>query len=194
LKLIAAAVSSLTWITWLEAIEIAGLGIRQQYPVHRRLTNQMPNPKIVIADLDGTIALIEHRRHWLDSDQHPDLTSDERWRSFFAGCVDDEPNNPVINTLQALRDVGYEIHIFSGRSDEVHRETVKWLENFDIPYQHLRMRHAGDFTPDEELKRQWITEYDLAQIMCVFDDRPKVIRMWKELGLFVFNCGDGDEF
>jgi len=55
------------------------------------------------------------------------------------------------------------------------------------------MRAAGDFTPDEELKRQWIAEYNLSLILCVFDDRPKVIWMWKSLGLFVFNWGDGEE-
>jgi hypothetical protein len=39
--------------------------------------------KIVIADLDGTIALIEHRRHWLDADRHPDLTYElQLMRSF----------------------------------------------------------------------------------------------------------------
>jgi len=147
---------------------------------------------IVIADLDGTIALIEHRRHWLDVSKHPDMLSDERWRRFFADCVDDQPNNPVINTLQALDDADYEIHIFSGRSDEVHRETVKWLEDFDIPYHYLRMRPAGDFTPDEELKRQWIEEYDLADILCVFDDRAKVVQMWRELGLACFQVAPGD--
>jgi hypothetical protein len=87
--------------------------------------SEQRQPHIVIADLDGTIALIEHRRHWLDAGQHPELTSDERWRKFFAECVDDQPNTPVIKTLQALDDAYYEIHIFSGRSDEVHRETVK---------------------------------------------------------------------
>jgi hypothetical protein len=81
----------------------------------------------------------------------------------------------VINTLQALDDADYEIHIFSGRSDEVHGETVKWLEDFEIPYYYLRMRPAGDFTPDEELKRQWIKECDLKQILCAFDDRDKVV-------------------
>jgi len=35
----------------------------------------MKTPKIVIADLDGTIALIERRRHWLNADRHPELTS-----------------------------------------------------------------------------------------------------------------------
>jgi len=152
----------------------------------------MKTPKIVIADLDGTIALIEHRRHWLDVSKHPDMLSDERWRRFFAACVDDSPNNPVINTLQALDDGDYEIHIFSGRSAEVHKETVKWLEEFDIPYHYLRMRPAGDFTPDEILKRQWIAEYDLADILCVFDDRTKVVNMWRELGLACFQVAPGD--
>jgi len=54
---------------------------------------------IVIADLDGTIALIDHRRHCLDADRHPDMTSDERWRKFFTESVKDQPNWPVIYTL-----------------------------------------------------------------------------------------------
>jgi hypothetical protein len=154
----------------------------------------MQKPNIVIADLDGTIALIDHRRHWLDAERHLEMTSDERWRKFFAESVNDQPNWPVIYTLQALQRAGYYIHVFSGRSDEVREQTIDWIEAFNVPYHHLRMRVAGDFTPDEELKRQWIEEYKPEHILCVFDDRPKVIRMWKGLGLFVFNCGDGEEF
>jgi hypothetical protein len=156
--------------------------------------SEQKQPYIVIADLDGTIALIEHRRHWLDKEKDLGLTSDERWRHFFAECHLDLPNLPVISTLRSLFREGYEIHIFSGRSDEVYSTTLDWLANNNMPFKSLRMRPAGDFTPDEELKRQWIQEYDLSQILCVFDDRPKVIRMWKELGLFVFNCGNSDEF
>jgi hypothetical protein len=156
---------------------------------------EIKTPKIVIADLDGTIALIDHRRHWLDAERHPDLTSDERWRRFFAECPNDLPNMPVIYTLRSLQEAGgCEIHIFSGRSDEVSGPTVNWLRKHDVTYDALRMRPAGSFTADETLKRQWIASYDLARILCVFDDRPKVIRMWKDLGLFVFNCGDGEEF
>ena len=152
----------------------------------------MANPRIVIADLDGTIALIEHRRHWLDKEQHPELSSDERWRRFFAECPNDLPNWPVIRMLQSLRWDWYDIHIFSGRSDEVQDQTLTWLKKFNVHYQHLRMRSAGDFTPDEELKRQWIEEYDLSQILCVFDDRDKVVRMWRDLGLTCFQVAPGD--
>jgi hypothetical protein len=153
--------------------------------------SEQKQPHIVIADLDGTIALIEHRRHWLDKDQHPELTSDERWRMFFAECVNDLPNLPVIRTLQAMRWSWYEIHIFSARSDEVREQTINWLADFDIPYQHLRMRPAGDFTPDEALKRQWIEEYSMADILCVFDDRQKVVDMWRQLGLTCFQVAQG---
>jgi hypothetical protein len=54
------------------------------------------------------------------------------------------------------------------------------------------MRPAGDFTPDEELKRRWISEYDLSQVLCIFDDRQKVVDMWRELGLTCFQVAPGD--
>jgi hypothetical protein len=68
--------------------------------------------RIVIVDLDGMIALIERRRHWLNKEKRPELASDERWRRFFAECPGDLPNWPVIRTLEALQMAGYQIHIF----------------------------------------------------------------------------------
>jgi hypothetical protein len=62
----------------------------------------MQKPNIVIADLDGTIALIDYRRHWLDTERHPEITSDERWRKFFAGSVNDQPNWPVIYSRRSI--------------------------------------------------------------------------------------------
>ena len=77
---------------------------------------------LYIFDLDGTLALIDHRRHFLDDKADP-----KRWQKFFAACVDDQPNEPVIRTLQALRRSGAECWIWSGRSDEVRSQTVEWL-------------------------------------------------------------------
>jgi hypothetical protein len=99
----------------------------------------MQKPNIVIADLDGTITLIDHRRHWLDAERHPDMTSDERWRRFFADCANDQPNHPVIQTLKALRRDGYYIHIFSGRSDEAPEQTIDWIEAFGVPYHYCEL-------------------------------------------------------
>lgn len=68
------------------------------------------------------------------------------------------------------------------------------------------MRPIGDNTPDEILKERWLNERcaDLItaimedripikhDIEFVFDDRPKVVRMWRRRGVFVFNCAQHD--
>jgi hypothetical protein len=74
----------------------------------------------------------------------------------------------------------------------VREQTIDWLEAFNVPYNHLRMRAAGDFSKDEELKRQWIEEYKLEHILCVFDDRQKVVDMWRSLGLACFQVASED--
>lgn len=144
----------------------------------------------VIFDLDGTLALIDHRRHWLDKSQHPELSSDQRWRAFFAACVEDVPNWPVIETLLCLSDHHY-IVIFSGRSDEVREQTEAWLNRHDVYYDELLMRQAGDHTVDEVLKKGWLAEMDKESIMCVFDDRDKVVQMWRDEGLPCFQVAPG---
>lgn len=154
--------------------------------------------KIVISDLDGTIADIEHRRHWLGPFEHEGMSTDERWRRFFADCVHDQPNEPVIEVLRGLDAAGYKVVIFSGRSDEVRAETEAWLSEHlrtnygGLLYSEIRMRAAGDFTPDEALKEQWISEYDPMEILCIFDDRQKVVDMWRAKGFTCFQVAPGD--
>lgn len=156
---------------------------------------------LYIFDLDGTLALIEHRRHLVEGE-----TKD--WRAFFAACVDDEPNTPVIRTLQALRQSGAEIWIWSGRSDEVRAQTVEWLCKhgcfgnpsgflpawpFGAP-ERFRMRKAGDFTPDEQLKATWLSEIEppeYKRLTAVFDDRDKVVEMWRSAGVPCFQVAPG---
>ena len=52
------------------------------------------------------------------------------------------------------------------------------------------------FVPDNELKRKWfddlIGEDDKDQVLCVFDDRQKVVDMWRELGLTCMQVDKGD--
>jgi len=143
---------------------------------------------IVIFDLDGTLALIDHRRHLVENRQ----ASNDDWRTFFAACIDDEPNVPVITILQSLKYQGFEIIIFSGRSDEVRPQTENWLQKHNIPYDRLVMRKEGDHRPDEKLKRNWLKGMDKSKILCVFDDRDKVVRMWREEGLTCFQVAPGD--
>ncbi len=144
---------------------------------------------LYIFDLDGTLALTEHRQHILNGSE-PD-----KWRRFFAACVHDEPNSSVVNTLRMLRHSA-DIYIWSGRSDEVREQSEFWLSEYIGDFGcTLKMREAGDFTPDEILKKQWFDELDIddrIRLVAVFDDRDKVVNMWRESGVACFQVAQGN--
>ena len=138
-----------------------------------------------IFDLDGTLALIDHRRRYVEG-------KDKDWDAFNLACVDDDPNSPVINVLRCLERSGDTIVIYSGRDDTAKDQTKEWLAEHDIPYHRLRMRPHGDFTPDEELKLSWALEENGETIDGVFDDRQKIVDMWRANGLTCFQVAKGD--
>ena len=141
--------------------------------------------KIIIADLDGTIALIDHRRHFVTGG-HSD------WDAFYAAVSDDQPHVAVIAALQVLHLAGHPVHIVSGRDDITRPQTIAWLKKHGVPYDSLVMRAHGDYTPDDVLKDSWFYDSDLDDVLMVFDDRQKVVDMWRARGLTVFQVAPGD--
>lgn len=123
------------------------------------------------------------------------------WNAFFEACSDDLPIKPVIMLFRNLL-CEDEIQIWSGRSESVREKTMQWIsENIyerieRIPQEtfSLKMRPIGDYTPDEVLKEKWLNEAlaEGKKIQFVFDDRPKVVQMWRQRGIFVFNCLQND--
>lgn len=143
---------------------------------------------IVLVDLDGTLSLNEHRKHLVES-------KPQHWDEFYLASSDDEPNVPVIETIKLLKQNDYKIHIFSGRGAIAKKITINWLERYHVPYDELRMRPIGNSVPDDVLKEHWLKEAFpdyLNQIFCVFDDRDKVVKMWRRLGLTCFQVAEGD--
>jgi len=138
-----------------------------------------------VFDLDGTLADIEHRKHHVRD-------GNRAWREFFAECTDDRPNEPVIAALNALQAAGHRIEIWSGRSDEVQAETRKWLSEHGInPVLLTRMRPEKNYTPDDQLKRAWLLECD-ERPDAIYDDRNKVVDMWRREGIPCFQVAPGD--
>lgn len=160
---------------------------------------------LYIFDLDGTLALNDHRKHFIADKKN------QCWDEFYRACADDKPNKSVITLFAGLvqpnRDIygcaitRAEVLIFSGRSDLVAVQTVKWLRA-NLPYTNtddilsmLRMREHGDNTPDEILKKQWYDELpqeDKNRLVCVFDDRQKVVDMWRSIGVTCLQVAKGD--
>lgn len=146
--------------------------------------------KTVIFDLDGTLALIQRRRELASS------SGKFNWDVFFTpdNIELDEPNWAVIKCFHALQKAGYNTVIFSGRDDITKQKTVEWLEKYGMKVSLLVMRAHGDYTPDDVLKKQWLNQYfpNRSEVLCVFDDRDKVVSMWRSEGIDCFQVNFGD--
>lgn len=151
---------------------------------------------LYIFDLDGTLALIQHRLHFIQS-------KPKDWRGFFAAVKDNVPNVPVIKTMIGLRTAGCEIWVWSGRSDECKEETKEWLSrycrmnfnNWFLPPETLRMRKAGDYRDDVVVKSEWLAEIEPPEydrLTAVFDDRDRVVKMWRDAGVPCFQVAPGE--
>jgi len=150
--------------------------------------------KKVIFDLDGTLALIDDRRA---VSTKPNGKID--WDIFFdPKNIDlDKPNDAVIQMAKTLKDAGNMIVILSGRSKATKDATRAWLDKFGVPFDVLKMRPTSRdfmFMPDDKLKQQWLDQLftDKSDILCVFDDRQKVVDMWRANGLTCMQVAPGN--
>jgi hypothetical protein len=133
----------------------------------------------VIFDLDGTIADIGHRTHLVRGGRRD-------WDAFFKACVYDRGVAHVIDTFHAHVAAGHKVRIWSARSDVVRVETEQWLSDMGIDPFHLQhMRAAGDSTPDVQLKRFWLSQEECRPDL-VYDDRQRVVDMWRAEGVPCF--------
>ena len=152
--------------------------------------------KIVIFDLDGTLALIDKRRALAGvtpgapQKENPKMD----WDVFFdPKNIDlDDPNTPVIQMTKLLSS-DYRIWILSGRSDVTQQATIDWLAKHNVNYDHLVMRpKAYHYTKDSDLKQMWLDSIGVDNVAMVFDDRQQVVDMWRANGLTTFQVAEGN--
>ena len=95
---------------------------------------------------------------------------------------------------QLLAEDGFNIFIFSGRSDRTINVTRSWLTRNRVPFHKLVMRGKDNlFMPDDKLKKQFLDKHaDINDVFAVFDDRQKVVDMWRENGLITFQTEKGN--
>lgn len=144
---------------------------------------------IYIFDIDGTLADLSHRLHFIQ--QEP-----QDWRGFFAACPQDEPIKDVLLLAWTLGDSGAHLVMVSGRSDEIRAETEAWLRHYKVRYKGLYMRKSGDHRQDSIVKAELLDRVLKDRpadepIGGVFEDRQQVVDMYRARGLRVFQVADG---
>ena len=139
--------------------------------------------QIVIVDLDGTLADGRHREHFVSGDGPKD------WASYFAACGEDGYIDIVFRWVKELSK-DYTILLVSGRPDNWWRDTAVWFmkaswEGYDLRLDHVFMRSSGDKRPDTQVKSDILKFIPKEKVFLVIDDRPSVVKVWRESGLRV---------
>lgn len=138
-------------------------------------------------DIDGTLADCSHRLHHIQG-------AAKDWRAFFAACLLDLPIGHMIDLAIKLYDADQAVVLVSGRSNECRDQTEEWLDRHHVPQCPLYMRRAGDRRPDDIVKSEFLDLIlaDGFQPIMAFDDRSRVVRMWRDRGIPCAQVADGD--
>ena len=136
-------------------------------------------PPAYIFDIDGTLA---------DSRGVRDVYDNTRVHL-------DKLIEPVAWVYGALERVGYDILFLSGRAEGCREQTQNWLrEHVVSPREPLRlyMRPEGDRRDDAVVKSELFDRVSQHyNVLGIFDDRARVVNMWRTRGLKTFHVDYG---
>lgn len=136
-------------------------------------------------DLDGTICDVRHRRQYV-------ATKPRNWDAWNQGLSNDIPNPAVELVYKSLCNTDVDLFFVSGRSDDYRPQTEEWLHCHGFKWNHLYMRKYKDVRDDAIVKGEIADEIlKTHNILGVFDDRQRVVNMWIERGIWVFDVGQG---
>ena len=145
----------------------------------------------IVFDLDGTLADIAQRLHFLK-------TNKKDWDGFFSAIPSDEPIQPLVDLVITLLKVNEKTVLFAtSRPERTREDTEAWLLKHGIKADFqscLFMRPDGDQRPDSIVKREILARMRNAgfEPKLVFDDRQSVVDMWREQGIRVAQVAPGD--
>lgn len=135
-------------------------------------------PDAIIADIDGTLALM-HNRGPFD----------------WARVGEDHPHKPVVDLVNTYHKLGFKVIILTGRDGVCLPETKAWLALHGINYDHIFIRDEGSTEKDSIIKKRIFDDHIRGKfnVHWVVDDRNQVVEMWRnEVGLTVLQCNEGD--
>jgi hypothetical protein len=167
--------------------------------------------KTVIVDIDGTLANIAHRRHFVAS-------KPKNWKAFNASMHLDTLNEDIADLVRLIwlghdqiDNVETRIILASGRGEETRQVTTDWLLKYNIwpevtdpkfvfktpprfIYERLYMRPLKDNRSDVIVKQEILEQIkkDGFDPFMAIDDRDGVVAMWRSNGLRCLQVDRGD--
>ena len=144
--------------------------------------------RIVVVDIDGTIAKIGDRLKYI-TDQNP-----RDYDAFYDHVGEDKPIKEILAIVQEL---SYKYHVVfcTGRAARCRTQTIEWLNRYlPISGYDLLMRKDGDHRHDVDVKPQLLKKANIypQQVLCILEDRNSMVKKWRELGFTCLQVNDED--
>lgn len=143
---------------------------------------------IVIFDLDGTLANIDHRL--------PHITKyPKNWDKFYQNIHLDEPKLAIIELYKRFHQANDTIIVCSGRSDICKKETEQWLTDNKLLYSELLMRKHEDRSDDVKVKSNMLKyiRQTYGEPTLVVEDRQRVVDFWRSEKITCLQCDQWEE-
>ncbi|AFC21532.1 polynucleotide kinase [Cronobacter phage vB_CsaM_GAP32] len=137
-------------------------------------------PEAIIVDIDGTLAHMNGKRGPYEENKV---------------LVDDPDPEVILSVLAEKNYLNRTVIIMSGRHETCQEDTEAWLQKYGVPYDHIFMRGADDNRSDDIVKYELYMNHVLGnyKVVKVFDDRQKVVEMWRKLlKLKVYAVAEGN--
>lgn len=134
--------------------------------------------KIIIVDLDGTIADCSHRLHHIQG-------AKKDFTKFYSEVLQDTPIPDTLQLVKELHELGHKLIFCTGRSEECRLDTQKRLDRYFTPHEYtLYMRLIGDFRPDHIIKPERMKMVGICpeSTLLVLEDRDSVVKSWRHAG------------
>lgn len=144
---------------------------------------------VIIFDVDGTIADLSHRLHYIRNDEGV-----RRFDKFYNACALDTPFSHICHLAsEFMRNTNYETIFLTGRPSEHSRATWDWITQYIGKPKYLFSRESEDYREDSIIKEEILRKLQKAgaNVICTFDDRLQVIRMWERNSIPVVACQGG---
>ena len=138
---------------------------------------RVENKDAVVFDIDGTIAHAQGKRNIFD------------WDNVDADVVDQK----MRETIRSYKKNGFKIIFVTGRDGLSREKTTGWLNNNKVPFDFLFMKGENDFRKDTLVKTE-IYKNEIEpnfNVLCVYEDRSRVVSMWRDLGVKCYQVDDG---
>lgn len=137
--------------------------------------------KIILCDIDGTIANNDHRQHFLEGKKD--------WDGFFDSLNMDKPIYKIINKVIEEHKNNKKIIFLTGRPERYRLSTTEWLQNYFNFEITMFMRSDDDKRDKLSIKKELFeNNFKKEEIDYIIENDIALIEMWKSYDLKILDA------